>query len=427
MKLSNYIKLYPYHEKQGYTMVYSCKKASTTLLPNSILQCIKSNSLSDEVRSTLEDLGIIVPDIEVEKKEMAQYINRQNGQRTQANVIAVMNLDCNLACSYCFEGGMKGHHYMSEETAETLINYTASHIFKDKDLHFVFYGGEPLLSKALIKHIAIHLKNEAQIRERKFSFGMVTNGTLLTHKTVTELLPYGLISAKVTLDGPSDIHDRSRPFKSGGGSFALIAHNIKTVCKHIKVQIGGNYTESNYREFPRLLDHLLDNGLTVKDIHRIKFDAVTKTRKDIALPDYNEGAESVNVPWVLQSSIFLREEILKRGYKTPRVLPSPCMMEMNDDIVVNYNGDIYKCPALIGSKNYCIGSINSGISDYRHSHNLDSWKNTECLNCEYLPLCFGGCRFLNIVQNSTIEGTDCRKTYYDAALESLVKQEMRYK
>jgi len=28
----------------------------------------------------------------------------------------ILSLDCNLACKYCYESGMKGRHYMSSKT-----------------------------------------------------------------------------------------------------------------------------------------------------------------------------------------------------------------------------------------------------------------------------------------------------------------------
>jgi uncharacterized protein len=128
----------------------------------------------------------------------------------------------------------------------------------------------------------------------------------------------------------------------------------------------------------------------------------------------------------MKAGLFLREEILRRGYTMERMQPVVCMMEHRNNILVNYDGDIYKCPGLIGRQEYKAGDIRTGIKDYRDSHNLDNWKNEECLDCEYLPLCFGGCRYMKYVRDGNMAGVDCKKPYFDATLEKIVKQDIRY-
>jgi len=73
-----------------------------------------------------------------------------------------------------------------------------------------------------------------------------------------------------------------------------------------------------------------------------------------------------------------------------------------------------------------VGSLSSGVRDYRVSHNLDLWKNDECLECPYLPICFGGCRLLPLLRTGAIDAVDCRKAYYDEVLEEILLQDLRY-
>ena len=71
-----------------------------------------------------------------------------------------------------------------------------------------------------------------------------------------------------------------------------------------------------------------------------------------------------------------------------------------------------------------IGSLAEGVTDYRQSHNLDMWKTDECLECAYLPLCFGGCRFFRRLTTGAMDGVDCRRAMYDATLERIVRQDL---
>jgi uncharacterized protein len=100
------------------------------------------------------------------------------------------------------------------------------------------------------------------------------------------------------------------------------------------------------------------------------------------------------------------------------------MIEFANDVVVGYDGGLYKCPVFMGHEELKVGTLAKGIGDYRQSHNLDAWKNNECLECAYLPLCFGGCRFFRKLQTGAIDGVDCRRAMLDASLETLVRQDL---
>jgi uncharacterized protein len=106
--------------------------------------------------------------------------------------------------------------------------------------------------------------------------------------------------------------------------------------------------------------------------------------------------------------------------------PSACMIESPNDLVVNWDGALFKCPALLGWKNMSIGDLASGISDYTESHNMEVWKKEECLDCAYLPLCYGGCRFLKLLRDGRIDDVDCRRAYFDRTLEACVRLDLKY-
>ena len=486
MILSRYCKIYPY--KDNLFLLFSTKKASKILIPKSMLKDIKRGNISEEEKETLVKLGFLVNDFDEEKAEMLGFMDELNSINKNFSAILVMNLDCNLACKYCFEGSRKGKFYMTQKTADLFIDFVKERCLSINghsgqktmnrnppsppfskggkggfdEIKITFYGGEPLLSTELIIYISEKLKaiaNRSSInigtpspsplpsregsyerhsplpwRERDrergsfcsnekgitFSASLITNGTLLTPDVVSRLKPLGLKTASVTLDGPKDVHDQFRPFKSGKGTFDLIVRNIKDVCDMINVQIGGNFTKRNYKEFPRLLDYLIDNGLTPDKISYVKFDPVFRESEEFMQPDFHEGYVSINEQWLFDAGIFLREAILRKGFQTQKIMPAACMIELKQNLVICYDGSIYKCPGFLGRERFCVGDLGSGIGDYKQSHNLDNYKNDECLNCSYLPLCFGGCRYMKFLRDGDMNGVDCKKSFLDASLEQLV-------
>jgi uncharacterized protein len=425
---SNYIKRYPYKEKPGYHLLYSTRSAATVLLQDNLTGPLEGNALQPSELKTLQRLGILVADANQEKQSMYGYLDAMNSMSAHFNALVVMTLDCNLSCKYCYEGTMKGNHYMSRETADLVVDFIGKSLRPGKkSLNVDFYGGEPLLHTGRIRDISERLMRIAEKRGVSYSFTLVTNGTLLTRKTARELAGLGLKSVCITLDGPRDNHNAFRPYKSGTGSFDLIIRNIREVSGIVEVGIGGNFHKDNYEDFPGLLDYLLGEGLTPDNISHVKFAPISKTHSEFAPPDFNDGCASVNEPWLFEAGTFLREEILRRGFKAQRIIPSPCVIEIKDDIVANYDGTLYKCPGLIGKKEFIIGDLQSGIVDYRDSYNLDSWKNDDCIDCEYLPICFGGCRFMKLLRDGNIDGVDCKRPYLDSILETFVLQDLKYK
>ena len=428
MVLSKYLKHYTSVENPGYLILFSTRQLSKIQIKEETFKAIKKGEISPENRELLVKLGILVPDAEEEKKSVLTFIEKINKYSPGLDFIVVLNLDCNFACKYCFEGDLKGNLYMSQETADSLVNFIKDKFTDNKNTLIVdFYGGEPLLSLDLIKYISRKLKSFTKERGASYTFSLVTNGSLLKRKTAKELAELGLENVKITIDGPPEIHNKNRPFKSGAHSFNTLIKNIKDTWDIIKINIGGNFEIENYKDFPHLFDYLEEEDLSPEKFGFIKFDAVVKRTERVMGPtDYREGCMSIDEPWLIEANEVLREEILKRGYKTPSISHKLCMVESQNSYVVNYDGTLYKCPGLIGMEEFMVGNLQKGIADHSISHNLGMWKNNECPDCVYLPLCYGGCRYMTFLRDENVNALDCQRDYLDATLETNIKQEIKY-
>ncbi|HQO77972.1 MAG TPA: geopeptide radical SAM maturase [Thermodesulfobacteriota bacterium] len=428
MELSPFVNVYRSEERPGYSFLFSTKNAAKVLIKHETLQKIREGTASPDDVAVLTRLGMLTPDRHEEQQSLLGFFDSFNQKNPELTLTVVLNLDCNFACRYCYEGERKGNLYMSPDTAEALVTFVANEFPETKrSLTIDFYGGEPLLSVDMLTSISRRLKARSESSGGSYRFTLVTNGSLLKRRVVESLVPLGLHSVRITLDGPAENHNLYRPFKTGAGSFDTLIRNIKDCLGLVRVNIGGNYERDNYHTFPVLLDYLLKEGLTPDKIEGIKFDPVnTPPQTGPALIEYQGGCRSINEPWLFDASVFLREEILKRGYRTLKVGKTLCMIEVASSFVINYDGTIYKCPALIGMPELTIGSVYSGTHDYTASHQLDNWKNEQCMACSYLPLCFGGCRYATFLEQGTIAGLDCKKPFFDACLEKMVKQDVTY-
>jgi len=423
MPLSRYLKIYPDPDRPGSVLLYSTRKGSVVRVSDALLADARAELLAESDRAALRRLEIWVDDPAAEREAMAALVDQTNSRSGTFAATVVLTLDCNLACPYCFEDHFRGNHALSEETARLLVAYVKrEQVGRGRDVELRFYGGEPLMAVPRLKEIAGPLRDAAAVAGTKFSCSLVTNATLLTRTVVEELLPFGLNSAQITLDGPAEIHDSQRPFVSGLGSFAMIVANLRSVYDLITIKPGGNFTRDNFYEFPAMLDALLEAGLDPKRLGPVQFAQIHP--KSGGHDPHSAACVFGCEAWLIEANLFLRGEIIRRGFSVEKPHMGVCMIELTNNLVVGYDGSLYKCPPLMGWPEFAIGTLADGISDYRQSHNLDVWKNDECLECAYLPLCFGGCRFFNKLKTGSIDGVDCRRAMLDASLETIIRQDL---
>jgi uncharacterized protein len=216
-----------------------------------------------------------------------------------------------------------------------------------------------------------------------------------------------------------------RPWRTGGGSFQKILGNLQETWDLLDLQMNANYTQEHYREYPRLLDELLSAGLGPDRIGTISFSPVSWESRS---PHFSGGCRSLNEPWLYEAAPFLREEALRRGFRSDRVKPSVCMVELAHELFVDCDGSLYKCPCFAGEERFRVGNITTGVrQDALAVYGQDRWHNEECLACPYLPLCFAGCRNEGYKTAGTPAALECRRPFFEACLPTLVRQDLRYR
>ncbi|MBC8207549.1 MAG: geopeptide radical SAM maturase [Desulfobulbaceae bacterium] len=427
MPLSRYLITCRDHAFPDEVLLFSTRTGALVQMVEEQFAALQRGTHAPEYDTQLREMGLLVDDQAEEQEQVLGYMNEINRLTPNLTVAVVLGMECNFSCPYCFEGLQKGNKSMSDATADQLIHFIKERLRPGKNkLKLQLYGGEPLLYSRRILSLAKQLKPFAEEQGGSFSMDMVSNGSLLNEKIVDKLTPWGLDGVKVTLDGPPEIHNRNRPFKSGEKSFAIIIENLKKVCSKTKIRLGGNYSQDNYHQFPAVLDLLTAEGVGPESIELVNFNMVMQVNESVTGNRFQGGCSSVNEPWLRDASLYVRQEVLRRGYAVPEISPQPCAVEMDDAYTVHFDGSLYKCVTWIGNEAYKIGDIWNGADDsYLHTHHVGHWKkNEECRACIYLPLCFGGCRFMAHQRNGHMAEVDCQKDFFASTLEHLIKQDI---
>lgn len=318
---------------------------------------------------------------------MHRYYSKMfNGRSLNLSIAPTMK--CNFNCFYCFEDGNKNYGTMSEIVVDKLIGYIYSN--RDKYITLHWFGGEPLLGFRQIKRISDQL-NDIGV---KYTSTIITNGSLLSKKIISELENLHLQYIQISLDGVAKDHDCRRTFKNGNPSFDLIISNLKNllIMTNIRVCIHVTVDHTNESAYKDVVDFMKSNFKEYIDSKRITIGH-----------NYVQNRTGFDI----SGSCFSVEEILndeinnlKHQVGTARIpslpgLKSPCMFRCQDSYAIDSKGYIYQCLEHLGNPQFKIGSILDGrISKSKLIDTSCSYlpfEDEECRKCAYLPICGGGC------------------------------------
>ncbi len=134
-----------------------------------------------------------------------------------AHLILNISQTCNLACIYCYgdEGEYGKAGYLSTERAYQIIDWFIDNSGATNALAISFFGGEPLLNFPIIQKCVEYSQQKAKDRGKKISFGVTTNGTLLTH-AIAKWLKNNKIQLNLSYDGY--LQQQQRKYKNGSSS-----------------------------------------------------------------------------------------------------------------------------------------------------------------------------------------------------------------
>lgn len=200
------------------------------------------DELSDDDRKGLSDVaeqlhrvGILIAPESADKSDRC---SESEGSSSVTHLTIFVTTKCNLRCAYCYARGGDSEKTISGDIWRPAMDYYFSTLIcgdtqnranrKSVDLS-IHGGGEPTIEFDILKNIVADFYERARIAGLQPSVGMGTNGTYgnAVHQWIVE----NNISVNVSLDGPRDIQNRLRPFRSGQRSYDVVVHNLQGLVK----------------------------------------------------------------------------------------------------------------------------------------------------------------------------------------------------
>ena len=139
----------------------------------------------------------------------------------------VLTESCNLQCSYCYQPDrVKGK--MSLATAQAAVADALERHDKFREVVIELIGGEVLIHWPLVTDLIDWTIEQQRRWNKKFTFFVDTNGTLLTDERkawIRSRLPY--LSMGLSLDGTPHAHNINR-----SNSYARVAPHLAFFAEH---------------------------------------------------------------------------------------------------------------------------------------------------------------------------------------------------
>jgi len=404
------------------------KKKIDSLLP--FVDCeylynLKDPTNQEKIIGILLNKEILVDSAIDEKKRYKELFLRYRHEDKVFAIYITTTTNCQLDCSYCFEGSKKKKEYITIDEADRIVRWTADYLSQNicEKLRIVFYGGEPLLNKKVIRYILPKLKNIADDKKLFFETGILTNGEFFGFEIGEFLSKYNLNKVQITLDGPEKCHDARRYWKkSKKGSFQRIISNIICLLENNfieKIDLRINFDKQNIEFIPELFDFFVSNKIE-KRIN-LSFGIITPTisNNEKSYFEKNTLGQIINA----EKYLWLCSEAKKRGFSIPKeFLSGPwCTARKIHSVVVLPKGDMLKCISLVGRKEFVFGNIGdcNNLEDKRFTNfeYID-----DCLeeNCPLIPICGGGCRFEAYLSKGSFSKPHCQRRMMEDINKGLI-------
>lgn len=396
--------------RSGYTVLYNLATDAVCQLDSHLAELYNQHT-PDEIHGIHPDFydflinnNFIVADNVDEVQDVIDRWKSADSSSDKFTIAINSTLNCNLHCWYCYENHT-GNLMMPTNTYNKVISYITNVIAqrRHKHIHIGFFGGEPLLNfnniaKPLIQE-SFHL---SQLHDTLISYSFVTNGTLANKEFADYIRDIGApVTLQITFDGNRESHNIIRTTNQHNeGTYDLIFNNCVRLLNipNVTLIIRCNYTHSNILSFLDLATHLKEfihnpTGKLHVELHQVWQDMSSSSTHNI-----------------LELEEIVRNAFREIGISVSepkRISKYRCYADTGNSILINYNGDIFRCTARDFSPDNREGILNDDgdiiMNDRSRMRDRIRWGNDFCKSCAIYPICHGGCS-QNKIEHPNIDG-----------------------
>jgi uncharacterized protein len=286
---------------------------------------------------------------------------------------------------------------MSLQTAFQSIDFIANNYPVNTGI--IFFGGEPLLKKDLIKQTIEYSKTKSNY----FHYKVTTNGILLDEEFLKYANKAGL-QISVSIDGNEKAHNTFRKFPDGKTTFKILDEKTDLLLHYQP------YAKVLMTVSPETLIHYADS---VEFLLQKGFKYIVVSL-DFSSGNWNDSyLKELKRQYERISKIYETHTLdEKKFYFSPFEMKLASHIRQNNfecyqchlakkQISIAFDGLIYPCVQFVkdgvSNKEYAIGSVAEGINSNLQNQLYQASKTQPqvCLDCDYNPRCNNKCSCLS--------------------------------
>ncbi|WP_027344874.1 radical SAM/SPASM domain-containing protein [Hamadaea tsunoensis] len=386
--------------------VFHAATARTLVLDTTTVDALRAGALErlpDGDLRTLAQLGLVVPAGTDEPAAVIEAGRRAAEQRPERQFVIMPTAYCNMGCDYCGQEHQRGPQAPPGRHRDALTARVTAAMTGDGDVRVRWFGGEPLMGFATIRALSAAFVAAAERTGTRYGAMLVTNGALLDARKLRALHHECRVDhIEVTVDGTEDLHNASRPLKSGQASYpriiaALRAFVADETLAGLRITVRTNIGPHNAEHATAFAEAMRDAGLAHP---RLIFypAAIHSWGNDISEYALSPARMArIETDWLAAyQAAGLSCRILPNATK-----PVVCTATTKRSEVVAPDGAVFSCteqPLVPGYADRAVGTLSTlEPGEERPDGDFDDWyaalqrNETGCRECPILPLCGGSC------------------------------------
>jgi uncharacterized protein len=405
------------------SVLYNSKEDKSIIISNTKTNLLKSSpenlaNQDSEIYNNLIQINAIVADDKNELQEVIELGKQIENNDEYYKLIINPTMGCNFSCWYCYESHIVGSK-MSKSNVDKIIKLIDNILLEKPNLKtfdLAFFGGEPLMYYSKVtRPIIDYYRTKYEIHKNiNFEISFTSNGYLLSDTILNHLIEKNDYKHfQITLDGNREEHNQVRVAQKEEGSYDVIIESIRRLLENgVEVVLRVNYTALTAYSIGDILNDISHFTEANKSNLSIDFHRVWQDKEEVA--DIDEFIDSIKESFENSNFRVVRNEIVENFKK-------PCYADRENEVVINFNGDIYKCTARDFSKENSYGFIDDN-GKLNWNDKIETWKKLKiqskaCQSCRILPLCGGGCHQINL----ELLGTDsCQMGYSEEKKDEII-------
>lgn len=418
MKWSKYNSFF--ETDQSMFLIYNCNSEKLMIvvedikkiLDENINQVEKLKTIHPELYAYLLDNKFIIENEFNETEEIIQKMKRESSSPEFFGLTINPTMNCNFKCWYCYETHEPGS-YMNQQVFDAVKYFIRNKLESVgiKQFNLSFFGGEPLLFfDKIVLPLILYSKELCDRNKVEFVVSFTSNGIFLTPKVVdilatNDVRPY----FQIPFDGNKEYHDKVKNLPEGKSAYDTTLRNIKyALGRNFSFNIRCNYTHDNIESFSDLIRDFKEENIEPNEVG-FSFQKIWQTNDDQKTISGLEKLEN------LVADVNLNN--IGNSYDT---LFGRCYADWENEVVINYNGDVYNCTARDFTRKNREGVLNlDGTITYNEKHRTRMdivYSDPLCLDCKIFPIC-------DICSQKKLEkkrGSQCLRGTGEAEKENLL-------